>query len=497
VEDLARPRLAALPLVLMLALAAAPAARAADPRVDSLVRPDGTTVIRYVAPSGQDNEVQMRIRAEELDPYKRQAGIIEDTGVDFYDIGADGITPVGPLCNPQGTGVGCDVVGSKVEVQVTLADGDDFIQPMYDRARRVRAVIKGGAGADIMSVFGSVPTAVDFSGGAGADAIDYFSRRNEPYSFTDDSLFNDGLGFDRVRNDVELWVGGDGNDRFAFTGRGRHVVFGAGGDDTMVSGPGPDEFDGGYGGDPAGVDAVSNDTVTYAGRPTGVTVTVDGLPDDGALGEGDEVLPTVERVVGTDHGDTLVGPANAPSDRSYGLEGGDGNDILSGGAGQDLIDASRGDDVVISLGGGKDAVKCGTGNDVLLSDRTDLTRKVPDCEQVLHAYLTGASNQTGTAVTSALAVPAPGSTITATLESASGAAFGSGKFASGAGLRQLTVPLNTTGKQALQQAHTLTVTLKVKIASAGRATISASKKVALSEGSGGAASHRARIASLK
>src|SRR5918912_570886 len=104
VEDLARPRLATL-LALVRALAAPAAADAAGaPHVDSLVRADGTTVIRFVAPQGEDNEVTMRVRAEELDPYKRQQGLREDTGVDFYDAGVDGLTWSGPLCRPQATG---------------------------------------------------------------------------------------------------------------------------------------------------------------------------------------------------------------------------------------------------------------------------------------------------------------------------------------------------------------------------------------------------------
>jgi Ca2+-binding RTX toxin-like protein len=480
VEELARPRLGALPLVLAIALAAAPAASAADPHVDSSVRADGTTVIRYVAPRGQDNEVTMRVRAEELDPYKRQRGLREDTGIDFYDIGADGITASGPGCNPQGTGVGCDVKGTKVEIHVALGDGNDEILPQYDPARLVPAVVNGGPGNDIMSVFGPAPTALDFSGGAGTDAIDYFSRTNAPYSFTEDGLFNDGLGHDRIHNDVEVWVGGDGNDRFALTARKQHVVFGAGGDDTLVSGPGPDEFDGGYGGDPSGVDAPSNDTVTYAGRTTGVTVTLDGLPDDGAPGEGDEILPTVEHVIGTGFADTLVGAANATGDRYYRLDGGGGDDVLSGGAGQDLIDAGAGNDTVIALGGGKDAVKCGAGTDVLVADTTDLTRTPPDCEQVWRSYLKAAPVQHGSSVVAGLAVPAPKTTVDATLESPSGT-VGSGKFSSVAGLRQLTVTLDAAGQQALQQAGTLPLTLKVRMTAPGRKAITASAKVTLAK----------------
>jgi Ca2+-binding RTX toxin-like protein len=480
VEELARPRLGALPLALVIALAAAPAASAADPHVASSVRADGTTVIRYVAPRGQDNEVTMRVRAEELDPYKRQRGLREDTGIDFYDIGADGITASGPGCNPQGTGVGCDVKGTKVEVHVALGDGNDEILPQYDPARLVPATINGGPGNDILSVFGPAPTALDFSGGTGTDAIDYFSRTNAPYSFTEDALFNDGLGHDRIHNDVEAWVGGDGNDRFVLTARKQHVVFGAGGDDTMVSGPGPDEFDGGYGGDPSGVDSPSNDTVTYAGRTTGVTVTLDGLPDDGAPGEGDEILPTVEHVVGTAFADTLVGPAHVPDGRPYTLEGGGGDDVLSGGTGTDFIDAGSGNDTVIALGGGTDGVKCGPGNDVLVADTSDRTRTPSDCEQVWRSYLKAPPIEHGSAVVAGLAVAAPNTTVSATLESASGT-VGSGKFSSVAGLRQLTVALDAAGKQALQQAGALPLTLKVRMTSPGRKAITTSAKVTLAK----------------
>lgn len=476
-EALARPRLVALPLALALALVAAPSASAADPHVSSSVRADGTTVIRYVAAPGQDNEVTMRVRAEELDPYKRQRGLLEDTGIDFYDVGADAITASGPGCNPQGTGVGCDVKGTKVEVQVLLGDGNDEIMPQYDPRRLILSTIKGGPGNDILSVFGPAQTMIDYSGGTGTDAIDYFSANDAPYSFTEDGLFNDGLGHDRIHNDVEVWVGGDGPDHFTLTNRSKHVVFGAGGNDTLVSGPGPDEFDGGYGGDPSGVDAATNDTVTYAGRPRGVSVVLDGLANDGAPGEGDEILPTVEHVIGTSFADTLVGPATAPDGRAYRLDGGDGNDVLSGGGGTDLIDAGAGNDVIIALGGGKDAIKCGPGEDILVADATDLSR---DCEHVVHSYLTAAATQHGTSVTGVLAVPVPASTVTATLDSA-GTSVGAGKFSSGAGLRQLTVPLNDAGKQQLQKSGSMPVTLTVTIAPPGRKAIVTSARITLSQ----------------
>jgi hypothetical protein len=479
VEVLARPRFGTLALVLAAALAAAPAAQAAGkPRVSSSLRADGTTVIHYVAPPGQHNELQLRIRAEAIDPYKREHGIIQDTGVDFYDIGADELDPVGPLCKPEGTGAGCDVPGTRVEVDVTLGDGDDSIAPEYAPARTIPVVVLGGPGSDALQVWGSAPTAIDFAGGPGIDAVDYFDPKGTPFAFTNDALANDGRGLDRIRGDVELYIGGDGDDRYAFPAGGRHIVFGAGGDDTMTSGPGADEFDGGYGGDPSGSDAPSEDTVSYAGRAAGVTVTLDGYADDGAPGETDYVLPSIEHVIATAKADRLVGPASVPDDRYYRYDAGDGNDLVSGGAGRDLIDAGTGDDVVIALGGGKDAVRCGDGVDVAVIDASDLSR---DCENVSHSYVRAASSQIGKAVAATVAVPAPRSRVSAELLDGKDT-VGSRTIKVGPGLQPLHVSLNRDAKQALHKARSLPLTLRVKISSPGRKTVSGSKRVTLAEG---------------
>jgi Ca2+-binding RTX toxin-like protein len=322
---------------------------------------------------------------------------------------------------------------------------------------------------------GSTRTAVDFKGGAGVDAVDYFEPKKQPFAFNPDGLANDGLGGDNVRNDVELYVGGDGNDQFAFPGGGLHIVFGAGGSDTMVSGPGPDELDGGYGGDPAAADGPSSDTVTYAGRPTVVNVTLDGVPNDGAPGEGDLILPTVEHVIGTDHGDTLVGPAHVPDNRPYRLDGGRGADVLSGGAGLDLLDAGPGNDTAIALGGGKDAVKCGPGEDTAITDPTDLTK---DCEHVLHSYVEAASIQKGDTVNARLAIPVPRSRVIATLVSGS-AVLGSRTVRLAAGLKPIAVALNPAGRAALQKAGSLPLALRVRIYPPGRSTLTKSKRVTL------------------
>ena len=64
-------------------------------------------------------------------------------------------------------------------------------------------------------------------------------------------------------------------------------------------------------------------------------------------GSGSNTVTSIEKVIGTDNGDTIVG-----SDLADILIGGDGNDIISGGAGEDLLIGGLGSD---QLTGGADA----------------------------------------------------------------------------------------------------------------------------------------------
>jgi Ca2+-binding RTX toxin-like protein len=88
-----------------------------------------------------------------------------------------------------------------------------------------------------------------------------------------------------------------------------------------------------------------------------VTVTVDGVPNDGGSGgaEGDDVTPDVEVVRGGMAGDTLTGGAQGATlfgeDGADVLTGGAGNDALRGGGGTDTLQGAGGSDY---LGGGDD-----------------------------------------------------------------------------------------------------------------------------------------------
>jgi hypothetical protein len=195
-------------------------------------------------------------------------------------------------------------------------------------------------------------------------------------------------------------------------------VAGHDGDDAIAGGPGDDTLDGGRGNDRisdlTGKDQVNGgdgndwihdgapdwalyhdqgdrlaggpglDTVDFSSEVSGVTVTVNGLADDGTPGENDNVMTDVEQLLGSRHDDTLQGfggpdrlAGNRGNDRLYGLHGAD---RLDGGAGKDVIHADEGADVVYARDGERDSIHCGGGSDRVFADLEDAVDR--DCETV-------------------------------------------------------------------------------------------------------------------
>jgi uncharacterized repeat protein (TIGR01451 family) len=149
--------------------------------------------------------------------------------------------------------------------------------------------------------------------------------------------------------------GGDGND----------MLGGGAGDDGLIGGPGADALNGGSG----------EDLVTYSARNAGVTVTIDGNPDDGNADDGspgqrDNVATDVENLQGSAADDTLTGSSGDNSLYGYNgndtLNGAAGDDTLneSGSAGDDTLDGGDGDDLLAG-GGGADAMNGGAGIDTV------------------------------------------------------------------------------------------------------------------------------------
>jgi Ca2+-binding RTX toxin-like protein len=142
---------------------------------------------------------------------------------------------------------------------------------------------------------------------------------------------------------------------------GNDTINGAGGDDELDGGPGADVLNGGEG----------SDSVAYADSAA-VSVTLDGVANDGVAGEGDNVGADVEDIFGADGNDKLDGNAAANT-----IDGGAGDDRISGGHGKDAIFGGDGDDLVDARDGEVDRVECGAGKDTVKADRKDIVSK--DC----------------------------------------------------------------------------------------------------------------------
>ena len=100
--------------------------------------------------------------------------------------------------------------------------------------------------------------------------------------------------------------------------------------------------------------------MTYADHTDGVTVRLNGIADDGASGEGDNVIGRVTGITGGSGNDVLEAGQAAS-----GLFGGAGDDVLTGSPERDTIDAGDGSDTVAG-GAGDDYLEGGGGTDDLV-----------------------------------------------------------------------------------------------------------------------------------
>ncbi|MEM8873887.1 MAG: hypothetical protein AAGD32_06465 [Planctomycetota bacterium] len=181
---------------------------------------------------------------------------------------------------------GGDDIYDTTRVWVDLLGGSDEFQQNTGIGDGLDVTAFGGLGPDRMVGSAGVN---EIHGGDGDDFI--------VHRFDADGLIFGGDGDDqiRVRDESETDVeDGAGNDRFEFNQRvagGRTLnVNGGPGDDYLFNGPGtPEVFTGGPG----------QDTVGYNDSDGGeFFVSFDGLPNDGASGEGDNIGTDVEEVVG-------------------------------------------------------------------------------------------------------------------------------------------------------------------------------------------------------
>src|SRR6478609_2682282 len=281
-----------------------------------------------------------------------------------------------------GASIEGDVVGADIEDLVGGA-GDDILQ-----GNTLPNNIKGGAGndtlwggpagtctADIDALDGeagddtfAMTSAIDcgdsLTGGTGIDTADYQLRTGALTITLDNGALDGEAGEkDNVRSDIEIVIGGSGNDSMTGSaandtfhgGPGVDTLFGGAGDDTLVGNSGNDILNGEAGNDTfdeglndalfvsgtedkgAGADVINGgtgvDTVSYSDRTASVIVTLCMDPGkltgasaltgvcadgDGESGENDKIVNITHLIGGTDD-DTLTGAA--------------GDDMIEGGAG--------------------------------------------------------------------------------------------------------------------------------------------------------------------
>jgi len=199
--------------------------------------------------------------------------------------------------------------------QLIVSGGD--LNDTLTNTTVIPAVMQGGTGDDTITAGDAVGGTLNIlSGDAGVDTL------------------NGGGHSDRLS-------GGSGNDRL-LGNDGQDTLDGGPGDDVLTGGPGTDTF---RSSDTAadGADVMNgdgSDISTYASRTAPVTVTLDGVANDGAAGEGDNNIGIINLIGGSGR-DVLTGDAGTSI-----INGGPGNDVLEGAAGSDFLNGDAGDDIL-------------------------------------------------------------------------------------------------------------------------------------------------------
>lgn len=265
-------------------------------------------------------------------------------------------------------------------VFVSAGSGNDTITDGYESA-----TLLGNSGADALSGAGGEDTFIGGSGAddaTGGDGFDIFSyddgARSDGVTVTLDGVVGDGTSGedDNIHDDFEILIGTEWDDSLTGGPNGGELA-GGDGNDALVGGPSADLLVGGAGTDTYVGGEGTNDQISYADHATGVSISPDGLANDGSSGENENVPADIERFTGspandnisTGTGDAVV-EAGAGDDVVTGLGGndsiygGEGNDTLNTGPGDDFVIGSDGNDF-IDAGLGDDSMNGGDGTDTL------------------------------------------------------------------------------------------------------------------------------------
>ena len=269
-------------------------------------------------------------------------------------------------------------VGSSVKpVNINGGEGDDQL-----RSNGGGDALFGGPGADTLDDRGDGAPGGDdlLDGGDGDDTIllgsgddlvvggggrDSVEMDDGDDTVRLDDLANDGLQGEKknVRSDIETVDGGPGGDTM-FGNAAGNVLLGNEGNDLIDAGNGDDVLDGGAGADDL-IGGAGTDRVVYS-NTAAQRITLDGVRDDGAPGELDNVRADVEDVSAGPGNDEVIG-----NGADNALDGGAGNDRLEGGGGVDSFIGGPGADALFARDGLAESVDCGTESDTGEADTND------------------------------------------------------------------------------------------------------------------------------
>jgi Ca2+-binding RTX toxin-like protein len=279
----------------------------------------------------------------------------------LYGAGGDDTVDGGAGADQLFGGAGSDTLDAGYDADlVSAGDGADRID-----AGAGNDTVLGDDGGDVVA--GGDGTDV-LDGGAGNDTLDGQGAADTITGDDGNDTIEGGDGDD----DLSGGTGADGLDGGAgadtLSGQdGSDTLHGAAGDDQLSGGGDADTLDGEQGADVLdggeGADRIAggadSDSLSYEADQRPVTVALDGQPNDGLPGEGDDVAGDVERITGGAGDDTLLA-----DDGGHALIGGPGSDTLIGGAAADQLDGGDGDDF-LDGGFGADAITGAGGSDTI------------------------------------------------------------------------------------------------------------------------------------
>ena len=244
-------------------------------------------------------------------------------------------------CSVAANTVTCTAPGTLPTVRATLGGGNDTYG-VEGLTNAFVGYVYGEGGTDTLSGFAGADDGGATGFGSGQDYLSGGPGDGDQLTGgrTDDSL-------DGGTGDNDVLVGNRGGDTFSDVSSANPFEVGVAQSDAGSTG----------------------DRVLYTedARTSGVTVTFDGSQNDGsgdfdqkafgAAGELDQLGTGVDRIDGTENGDTMTGDSFANE-----LRGGDGADTLTGGNGPDALLGEGGGDTLNAQDGAADqVVNCGGG----------------------------------------------------------------------------------------------------------------------------------------